>query len=186
MFVPVFDPARTPISAPEIQQPVSGPVLAPLVIPSQAPWLAPQKSNPLAVRLVTELHVEAAPMPLGGPFRIAKPEVRVGRDSALELPLDVETVSQHHATLFLEPDGELYVVDAGSTNGTYLEEERLPAGERRQVPPGSQLSFSTKIHLRVIQPWREHEAPPRAESAPGHVVRRALTVADPAASRRRR
>lgn len=186
VVVPVFDPSRTPISAPEVQQPVSGPVLTPLVIPSQAPWLAPQRSNPLAARPVTELHVEVTPIPLGGPFRIAKPEVRVGRDTSLELPLDAETVSQHHATLFLEADGELYVVDAGSTNGTYLEQERLPAGERRHVPPGSQLSFSKKIQLRVVQPWREQSASAPAQPVLGHVARRAMTVEDPDASRRRR
>lgn len=177
--VPKLDTSRAPIAAPSAQPIVPGPAQQPLVVPAQAPWLEPQKANPLVGALPTELHVEATPIELGSLLRVARPEIRVGRDPEMELSLEIPEVSNHHATLYVEPDGELYVVDVGSTNGTYLAQKRLPANERLHVPPGSELWFSTQIRLRVVQPWRATPAPSRSAPLPGHVVRRARTVVDP-------
>jgi HD-GYP domain-containing protein (c-di-GMP phosphodiesterase class II) len=57
--------------------------------------------------------------------------LRIGRGGYWELQLDDRSVSRCHAELaYVEPFGWL-VCDLGSTNGTYLNGERLGAGERR-------------------------------------------------------
>jgi HD-GYP domain-containing protein (c-di-GMP phosphodiesterase class II) len=57
--------------------------------------------------------------------------VRIGRGAHWEVPLEDRSVSRCHAELaYVEPHG-WHVCDLGSTNGTYLNGERLGAGERR-------------------------------------------------------
>lgn len=144
-------PVPPPPVVPEVGHASARP---PLVVPSPTPWLEKHGANPLARTLATELHVEASAIPLGSPLRIARPEVRVGRDPEMELALDHASVSNHHATLLVEPNGELFVIDHGSTNGTYVGQERVTANQKHHVPRGSALSFSQHIRLRVVQPWR--------------------------------
>jgi HD-GYP domain-containing protein (c-di-GMP phosphodiesterase class II) len=57
--------------------------------------------------------------------------VRIGRGAHWELPLEDRSVSRCHAELtHVEPYG-WQVCDLGSTNGTYLNGERLGAGDRK-------------------------------------------------------
>lgn len=66
-------------------------------------------------------------------------ELTVGRAAGCQISLADDTyVSQMHARLFVR-DGELYVEDLGSTNGTYLNRKKLTCempvrrGDRIQV-----------------------------------------------------
>lgn len=59
-------------------------------------------------------------------FEVAT-ELTVGRAPGCQIPLSADTfVSQHHARVF-RTDGQLFVEDLGSTNGTYLNGERVTA-----------------------------------------------------------
>lgn len=82
-------------------------------------------------------------MPDGAVYSVENP-VRVGRDSGCEIFLVDPSVSRNHATL--EPsDGELIVRDAGSTNGTFVNGERV---QLRAVRPGDVVAFG-KTLMRV-------------------------------------
>jgi EAL domain-containing protein (putative c-di-GMP-specific phosphodiesterase class I) len=52
---------------------------------------------------------------------------RVGRDSTNELALAAPGMSRQHAVLVATEDGRLRLTDLGSTNGTYVNRERLGA-----------------------------------------------------------
>jgi pSer/pThr/pTyr-binding forkhead associated (FHA) protein len=54
----------------------------------------------------------------------AQPEVTVGRDPLADIPLRDKAVSTRHARLSFH-DGQWWVDDLGSTNGTRLNRERL-------------------------------------------------------------
>lgn len=77
-----------------------------------------------------------------GEFRVdAGRELAVGRDPArCGFILSEPRVSAHHATLKLEA-GKLFVMDAGSNNGTYVNGERIAAGGWRPVPNGAYIRF---------------------------------------------
>jgi pSer/pThr/pTyr-binding forkhead associated (FHA) protein len=82
-------------------------------------------------------------MPAGQAFPVAA-AIRVGRDTECEIFLVDPSVSRNHATV--EPvDGELVVRDAGSTNGTFVNGQRI---QLRSVRPGDVVAFG-KTEMRV-------------------------------------
>lgn len=52
----------------------------------------------------------------------------VGRMKENDLVIDDASVSKHHATVMINPQGKLLVADTGSTNGTFINGERIAYG----------------------------------------------------------
>ncbi len=73
----------------------------------------------------------------GQTYELAE-ELTVGRAGGCQITLDDTYVSQLHARVFRR-DGQLYVEDLGSTNGTYLNRKKVTApiairkGDRLQI-----------------------------------------------------
>jgi pSer/pThr/pTyr-binding forkhead associated (FHA) protein len=69
-------------------------------------------------------------------------ELTVGRAAGCQVTLDDSYVSQLHARVYIR-DGELYVEDLGSTNGTYLNTRKVssPSALRR----GDQLKVGSTV-----------------------------------------
>ena len=82
----------------------------------------------------------------------------IGRDDG-ETPVDIDLtpfgpgvkgVSRRHAE-FKVHDGKLFVVDLGSSNGTYLKGERIEVGNAVEVPNGSVISFAAlQVQVRIF------------------------------------
>lgn len=66
----------------------------------------------------------------------------IGRRSNLPLTLPCESVSKEHAEIS-ERDGQLYVRDLGSTNGTYINGERVE--EESPIAEGDIIQFATVV-----------------------------------------
>jgi len=66
---------------------------------------------------------------LGRKFPLVKPLVVVGRSSKADIMVDQESVSRNHAKFTLR-EGTVQVMDMGSTNGTFVNDEPVTA-ERR-------------------------------------------------------
>lgn len=84
--------------------------------------------------------------------------VVVGRHRGCDARIDSARVSRRHCCLALESDG-LLVRDLGSTNGTWINGERIEVGE---LLPGDELSIA---HLRYSLELRG--GPPRS-TGPAH------------------
>ena len=80
----------------------------------------------------------------------------VGRDDDADVIIPIPTVSGAHAKV--EVDGEsFFVTDLESTNGTYVNSERIKSGEKTQVTVGSNVIFGdANLASYVVQ--REAEA----------------------------
>lgn len=61
-------------------------------------------------------------LPDGGEmeFGVSKPEITVGRGESNDVVIDDERVSRSHARLEINPQGEVKVIDTGSTNGVMV------------------------------------------------------------------
>jgi len=90
-----------------------------------------------AAKGAARLRVVEPPEHKGRAYELAE-EVTVGRAAGCQITLDDTYVSQLHARVF-ERDGQLYVEDLGSTNGTYLNRKKVSGpiafrrGDRIQV-----------------------------------------------------
>ncbi len=78
---------------------------------------ATRKAAPIQLAVVEPAAQQGRTFPLGE-------EVTVGRAAGCQVTLDDTYASQIHARLFAR-DGQLFVEDLGSTNGTYLNRKKV-------------------------------------------------------------
>ena len=69
--------------------------------------------------------------------------VTVGRIGANTLVLDDPSVSKSHASLAAGNDGCLSVADTGSTNGTFINDERIAYGKAVRLEKDDRVKFGT-------------------------------------------
>jgi hypothetical protein len=69
--------------------------------------------------------------------------IDVGRTRENDLALEDQSVSKLHAALSFNASGELVVADTGSTNGTFINKERLAYGKALPVKEGDMVTFGT-------------------------------------------
>jgi len=82
----------------------------------------------------------------GQSFDLNKPIVTLGREVGNDIVLEDPQVSRHHARLTLATGG--YVIeDLGSTNGTFINEQRLMG--TRPITPGDKLRLGDNVVLSV-------------------------------------
>lgn len=71
--------------------------------------------------------------------------VTIGRTSGNVLSLDHQDlpllISRKHATIMLQEDGSVTLKDLGATNGTWVNEIRLPSMGSATLQPGDMVSF---------------------------------------------
>lgn len=72
-----------------------------------------------------------------------EPDLTLG--SAGDIPVHGKYVSRRHLRVFIE-DGRLWVEDAGSTNGIWIGDVRLPAHERREVRDNAEFRLGAPSH----------------------------------------
>ena len=113
---------------------------------------------------------------------------QIGRLPACDLVADDPGVSKRHANLTLGADGDLFVADLGSSNGTFVvaadgtrtahRQGRVPAAARVAFGPGLEIGVTELVEqLRAVQ--RAHadgRATPRTLEAPA--LRRPVRCTD--------
>jgi hypothetical protein len=129
-------PPGHPPSAAPYAPPYAEPYAAPAPYPGPAPY-APAQPAPYAY---------PAPAPVDRPAPVERPApvleldgrripltravTVLGRAGDVDVPLDDAGVSRRHAEVHVT-DGRFRVVDLGSTNGTFIDGERVTTGELR-------------------------------------------------------
>ena len=95
----------------------------------------------LSLRLV----MRSGPTP-GQAFELVKDEISIGRGTTNDIVIHATEVSRQHARLTLQSGGYL-IEDAGSTNGTYVDGQRLIGPHL--LRPGETIYLGEKISLEV-------------------------------------
>jgi pSer/pThr/pTyr-binding forkhead associated (FHA) protein len=93
------------------------------------------KHGPLVLRLVAPPEVKGRSYPL-------TEEITVGRAAGCQVTIDDTYASQLHARVFLR-EGQVYVEDLGSTNGTYLNRHKVTGP--MQVQRGDKLQIGNTV-----------------------------------------
>jgi pSer/pThr/pTyr-binding forkhead associated (FHA) protein len=75
----------------------------------------------------------------------------VGRTKENDLVVDDASISKHHATLTVNPEGKFLIADTGSTNGTFVNGERIAYGRAIDVGDRDRVKFgSVEVFFRRV------------------------------------
>ncbi len=107
--------------------------------------LSPEDASRIAGLGGHALIVQRGPQ-TGKTWLLPEGTTRIGRHPQSDIFLDDITVSRHHCRIHVQGDTVL-LEDAGSTNGTYVNESRV---EQKQLQPGDRLLVG-KFHLVVAR-----------------------------------
>ena len=69
----------------------------------------------------------------------------VGRTKENNLVIDDQSISKIHAALVLNSDRQLMVADTGSTNGTFINGQRIAYGRAFPIKNGDKINFGTVL-----------------------------------------
>lgn len=97
-----------------------------VVVPPPPPTPTPCKPNGTALFIVRED---------GSELPVAKDRYVIGRGRHCDLVIDSGKVSREHAVVFKGPDGNWFIEDLGSSNGTWHRRERIG---RRRIDDGDE------------------------------------------------
>lgn len=84
-------------------------------------------------------------------------KIIIGRSPDSDIVLYNKMVSKSHACLYLTPSREYcYLVDVGSTNGTFLNNIKLRSHKEYQLADGDEISFGSETKLIYFSPRSFH------------------------------
>ncbi|MBO6158464.1 MAG: FHA domain-containing protein [Firmicutes bacterium] len=146
-------PAYTPEPAAPVQpmpaapiQPEPAPFFAesettePVIAPQPAP--VPTQAADSAPRFATLRRKNTGEL-----ITLDKPVFRIGKDSKhVDYALKNAAISRTHAEIITR-DGNYYLYDLKSSNGTYIEEERIPAQKEIQIYGGTTIQLANEAFL---------------------------------------
>lgn len=84
---------------------------------------------------------------LGQEFEISSSSYTIGRKTGNDLQITSPYVSKYHAEIFYDDQGQYWVKDLGSTNGTFL--DKKPISGAAPIREGSQLIFGRSDAFKV-------------------------------------
>lgn len=82
---------------------------------------------------------------LASQFYVLQPKTTIGRSAECDITIDSELLSRRHAEIFIE-NNELRIVDLGSSNGTYLNGDKI---EEASAAAGDELRFDQQTFIIV-------------------------------------
>lgn len=76
-------------------------------------------------------------------------EIKIGRSPDCEIQLLVEGISRYHLSI-MSNDGEYFVVDQGSTNGSFINEDRLTVEEKVPFNTFFPVKLGFNVYLSLL------------------------------------
>ncbi|MBH5336690.1 FHA domain-containing protein [Streptomyces pactum] len=114
------------------------------------------------------LHVVAGP-DAGGVHLLHGGQIRIGRSTEADVPLDDPDVSRLHCAVTVADDGRITVADLGSTNGTLMAGRRVGATPVPLAPDTLVRIGESALRLRTPADGEDPAGPPVAPDGEGHL-----------------
>lgn len=93
-------------------------------------------------------------------------EISIGRTNQAQLVLNDQTLSRVHATIFREA-GDIWLMDENSSNGSFVNGERVVRDRKLRDGDEIQLGSHTRIYVEIQQSSSAYTQQPLAETMPG-------------------
>jgi len=75
---------------------------------------------------------------------------KIGRSQDNDIVLNHASVSRHHAELFVDAEGHVFIRDLNSANGTFINDEKVTSGGQLHAGDSLQLGQSEKVDWQEI------------------------------------
>lgn len=83
-------------------------------------------------------------------YVLNRPEVYIGSHENNDIVIASPEISKKHVKLTLTDDGKCFVIDQGSTNGSFINDERIVPGKREEFPMLTSLRLGDKVLLTLL------------------------------------
>ncbi len=103
----------------------------------------------------------------------------IGRDKSNDIVIDEEGISNFHAELRVEDDDRVFITDAGSINGTFVNDKQIKA--RTQLRAGDVIRLN-KSELHLVDPKEQLKAQPEDSATAISPALQGLSVSNRQAS----
>ncbi len=115
------------------------------------PEAAKIEQNPDEETYIAEFTIAEKQQEVELKFNESKKRNAVGRTKENALSIEDASISKIHAALVLNPQGKLLVADTGSTNGTFINGQRIAYGRAFPINEGDKVKFGNiEIYLRRV------------------------------------
>jgi pSer/pThr/pTyr-binding forkhead associated (FHA) protein len=71
--------------------------------------------------------------------------IKIGRSQDNDIVLEHASVSRHHAEIFIDAEGRVFIRDLNSANGTYINEQKISGGGQLHAGDVLQLGHEEKV-----------------------------------------
>jgi hypothetical protein len=139
-----------PVVAPPPPMPPAALPMSPGVL--SGPSAMPQGSGASGILVGFLVTFQNEPNGVFWPIRSGRTQLgRAGSDK-VDIGINDASASSKHASVSADPStGQAYVQDDGSRNGTFLNEQKLPPGEQRQLHDNDRLRLgSTTLVIKLL------------------------------------
>lgn len=82
-------------------------------------------------------------------FRLSRPQVAVGSLPSNDIVVSGQSISKRHLKIYLRDD-RWFLMDQGSTNGSYLDHEALIGGIEVELPVRAEVQLGGEVFLRLL------------------------------------
>lgn len=82
--------------------------------------------------------------PQGHRYFLTQDEMTLGRDSAADITVSDQGISRKHAK-FTKENGQVYITDLGSSNGTFINDKKIGPGEKTALEKEDMVKLGSSI-----------------------------------------
>ncbi len=83
-------------------------------------------------------------------YVLNRPEIYIGAIESNDIVIASSEISKKHLKLIITDDGKCFAIDQGSTNGSFINDERLIPGKREEFKLFSSMRLGDKVLLTLL------------------------------------